>query len=122
MRFLSQLRQWFTSSTRPRTTSARHPPGGCSDAPGVSSSSETTAISSIDRADFHRRIDELPTQHSADVRGGLPVFRGTRVPARALIDYLTTDDSLDAFHDDFPSLRREQAIGLLELTRELMPN
>ena len=44
------------------------------------------------------------------------------MPARALIDYLTTDDSLDAFHDDFPSLRREQAIGLLELTRELMPN
>ena len=84
-------------------------------------------MSSIDRADLHRQIDELSTERLAvversSVLGGLPVFRGTRVPARALLDYLAAGDSLDTFLDDFPSVRREQAIALLELTRELMPN
>jgi len=83
---------------------------------------------SINRADFHRQIDELEPQHldvverSPDVLDGLPVFRGTRVPARALLDYLAVGDSLDTFLDDFPSVRREQALALLELTRELMPS
>ncbi len=85
-------------------------------------------MSSIDRADLHRQIDELSTERldvverTPDILGGLPVFRGTRVPARALLDYLAAGDSLDNFLDDFPSVRREQAIALLELTRELMPS
>lgn len=77
---------------------------------------------SINRADLHRQIDELPSERSPEVLGGLPVFRGTRVPARALLDYLAAGDSLDTFLDDFPSVRREQALALLELTRELMPS
>jgi uncharacterized protein (DUF433 family) len=56
------------------------------------------------------------------VLDGLPVFRGTRVPVRVLLDYLAAGDSLETFLDDFPSVRREQAIALLELTRELMPS
>lgn len=82
----------------------------------------------LDRADLHRRIDELAAERldvverSPDVMAGLPVFRGTRVPARALFDYLAAGDSLETFLDDFPSVRREQAIALLELTRELMPS
>jgi uncharacterized protein (DUF433 family) len=52
----------------------------------------------------------------------LPVFRGMRVPARALLDYVAAGDSLDTFLDDFLSVRREQAIALLELTRELRPS
>ena len=78
-------------------------------------------MSSLDRADLHRQIDVLApelldvVERSPDVMGGLPVFRGTRVPARALLDYLAAGDSLDTFLDDFPSVRREQAIALLEL-------
>ena len=85
-------------------------------------------MGTIDRADLHRQVDELApellhvVERSPDVMAGLPVFRGTRVPARALLDYLAAGDSLDTFLDDFPSVRREQAIALLELTRELMPN
>ena len=85
-------------------------------------------MGTIDRADLCRQIDELApelldvVERSPDVMGGLPVFRGTRVPARALLDYLAAGDSLDTFLDDFPSVRREQAIALLELTRELMPS
>jgi uncharacterized protein (DUF433 family) len=85
-------------------------------------------MSSLDRADLHHQIDILSpelldvVERSPDVMAGLPVFRGTRVPARALLDYLAAGDSVDTFLDDFPSVRREQAIALLELTRELMPN
>jgi uncharacterized protein (DUF433 family) len=85
-------------------------------------------VSSIDRADLHRQVDTLApelldvVERSPHVMAGLPVFRGTRVPARALLDYLAAGDSLDIFLDDFPSVRREQAIALLELTRELMPS
>ena len=84
-------------------------------------------MASINRADLHRQIDELSTERlnvvdrSLDILAGRPVFRGTRVPARALLDYLAAGDSVDTFLDDFPSVRREQAFALLELTRELIP-
>ena len=46
--------------------------------------------------------------------GGTPVFRGTRVPVRILMDHLVAGDRLDDFLDDFPSVSRDQAIGVLE--------
>lgn len=48
------------------------------------------------------------------IQGGVPVFRGTRVPVRSLIDYLEAGDDLDAFLADFPSVTREQAVAALE--------
>lgn len=50
-----------------------------------------------------------------DILGGIPVFVGTRVPVKTLIDYLEAGDSLDVFLDHFPSVNREQAIAALEL-------
>ncbi len=50
-----------------------------------------------------------------DILGGTPVFTGTRVPVKALFDYLEAGDSLDEFLDDFPSVQREQALALLRL-------
>jgi uncharacterized protein (DUF433 family) len=52
---------------------------------------------------------------SADVMSGAPVFAGTRVPIRALVDHLEAGDSLDTFLSAFPTVTREQAIALLEL-------
>ena len=49
---------------------------------------------------------------------GTPVFTGTRVPIDHLFDYLEAGDSLDMFLDDFPTVKREQALGVLELMRE----
>jgi uncharacterized protein (DUF433 family) len=49
-----------------------------------------------------------------NVQGGVPVFRGTRVPIRNLIDYLEAGDDLEAFLADFPSVTKEQAIAALE--------
>ena len=48
-----------------------------------------------------------------EILGGMPVFIGTRVPLRNLIDYLEGGHSLDEFLDDFPTVTREQARELL---------
>lgn len=52
--------------------------------------------------------------------GGTPVFAGTRVPVRALIDYLGGGDSLDDFLSDFPSVSREMAVAALEEAAEAL--
>ena len=52
--------------------------------------------------------------------GGTPVFTGTRVPVKNLIDYLEAGDSLEEFLDDFPSVSREQAVAALELAKEAL--
>ena len=49
---------------------------------------------------------------------GTPVFSGTRVPINHLFDYLEAGDGLDVFLNDFPSVKREQALGVIELMRE----
>ena len=50
--------------------------------------------------------------------GGTPVFFGTRVPIRNLFDCLEDGESLDEFLDQFPTVTREQALRVLELSKE----
>jgi uncharacterized protein (DUF433 family) len=57
-------------------------------------------------------------ESSPETLGGEPVFVGTRVPVRNLIDYLEAGDGLEDFLDAFPSVTREQAVAVLELARE----
>ena len=54
---------------------------------------------------------------SKNILGGTPVFKGTRVPIRALFDYLEAGRSLDEFLDDFPAVSKIQAVGLIKLFR-----
>jgi uncharacterized protein (DUF433 family) len=62
-----------------------------------------------------------PIVHSdPDILRGTPVFVGTRVPIRTLLDYLEAGDSLEIFLDHFPSVSREQAIAALELAKEML--
>lgn len=49
-----------------------------------------------------------------EIHSGDPVFVGTRVPVRTLLDYLEGGDSLEVFLENFPSVTREQAVGFLE--------
>ena len=49
---------------------------------------------------------------------GTPCFAGTRVPVQTLLDYVAEGDTIDAFLDDFPSVKREQATGLFVLAQE----
>jgi uncharacterized protein (DUF433 family) len=62
----------------------------------------------------------LVVHSDPEILGGAPVFVGTRVPVKNLIDYLAAGDSLDVFLDDFPSVRREQAIAALEAARDML--
>ncbi|WP_322745546.1 DUF433 domain-containing protein [Plectonema radiosum] len=51
---------------------------------------------------------------SPDVMGGTPVFTGTRVPVKTLLDYLKAGESIDDFLDGFPTVNREQVVAFLE--------
>ena len=55
-----------------------------------------------------------------EILAGRPVFLGTRVPIQNLLDYLRGGDTLDDFLEDFPSVRREQAEGALDLAGEAL--
>jgi uncharacterized protein (DUF433 family) len=49
-----------------------------------------------------------------EILSGTPVFVGTRVPFRSLIDYLERGSTLAEFLDDFPTVTRKQAVAALE--------
>jgi uncharacterized protein (DUF433 family) len=55
-----------------------------------------------------------------EILGGMPVFRGTRVPFKNLLDYLEGGHTLDEFLEEFPSVTREAAIAALEHAKELV--
>ena len=52
-----------------------------------------------------------------DLAGGVPVFKGTRVAVKTLIDYLE-EQSLEEFLKGFPSVSREQAESVIEMAAE----
>lgn len=49
----------------------------------------------------------------AEVLGGVPVFKGTRVPVRTLFEYLDDNYTLDEFVECFPSVSAEMARRVL---------
>ena len=55
-----------------------------------------------------------------EILGGIPVFAGTRVPFRNLIDYLERNHSIDEFLDAFPTVSRQQVLAALETAHETM--
>ena len=67
----------------------------------------------------------MPTMQSVvrsdpEILGGTPVFTGTRVPVKNLLDYLAAGDTLERFLEHFPSVTREQAVAALELAKDLL--
>src|SRR5215469_18891725 len=55
-----------------------------------------------------------------EILGGIPVFRGTRVPFKNLLDHLEGGHTLDEFLEEFPSVTRQAAIAALEHAKELV--
>jgi uncharacterized protein (DUF433 family) len=55
-----------------------------------------------------------------EILGGTPVFVGTRVPVRTVLEYLEAGDSLSEFLEDFPSVTRQQAVTALELAKQML--
>jgi len=60
------------------------------------------------------------TIRDPEILGGTPVFRGTRVPFQALLDYLEAGQSLNEFLHDFPTVTREAAVHALEHAKTLV--
>jgi uncharacterized protein (DUF433 family) len=56
----------------------------------------------------------LPIEVDPEIMSGTPVFRGTRVPVQSLFEYLEDNLSLEEFLDYFPTVRREDAVAVLE--------
>jgi uncharacterized protein (DUF433 family) len=50
---------------------------------------------------------------SPDILCGTPVFAGTRVPVQTFIEYIKAGESIEAFLEGFPSVRREQLLAFL---------
>ena len=55
-----------------------------------------------------------------NILGGEPVFRGTRVPFKALTDYLEGGETLDQFLEQYPTVSRQLAIDAIEEAREML--
>jgi len=51
------------------------------------------------------------------ILGATPVFEGTRVPVRNLLDCLEGGYTIAEFLEDFPTVRREQVLTFLEETK-----
>jgi uncharacterized protein (DUF433 family) len=58
--------------------------------------------------------------HSDPILGGTPVFVGTRVPVRTLLDYLAEGDTLEEFLNHFPAVSREQAVAAMGQANDLL--
>ena len=59
-----------------------------------------------------------PVEVNPKKMSGAPVFTGTRVPINHLFEYLESGETLPEFLRQFPSVMREQALGVLELSKE----
>jgi uncharacterized protein (DUF433 family) len=46
-----------------------------------------------------------------EIMSGEPCFAGTRVPVRALLDYLESGETLDEFLEQYPTVSRKQAVS-----------
>ncbi len=49
---------------------------------------------------------------------GTPCFAGTRVTVQTFFDHLEAGYTIDGFLEQFPTVRREQVVGLLEILRK----
>lgn len=64
-----------------------------------------------------KELRRLPITVDPNILSGTPVFRGTRVPVEALISNLEAGLTLDEFLDNFPTVRREDALQVLEFSK-----
>ena len=64
-------------------------------------------------------FDQSPVHSDPELMGGTLVFRGTRVPAQTLLDYLDDGFSVEEFLDMFPSVNHDDALQFLRRARDI---
>ena len=55
----------------------------------------------------------------AEIMGGQPVFKGTRVPIESLFLHLAEGISVDDFIRDFPTVSKEQASTIIKIAGKI---
>jgi uncharacterized protein (DUF433 family) len=65
-------------------------------------------------------LAHLPITSNPEILSGATVFRGTRVPVAALLDNLASRLTLGEFLDNFPTVTREQALKVLEFSKDTL--
>ncbi len=65
-------------------------------------------------------MEESVIVRNENILGGEPVFRNTRVPFQALLDYVEHGKTLDEFLEDFHTVSRTEAIAALEEAKALV--
>jgi len=63
-------------------------------------------------------LEHSPVHSDPKILSGIIVFHGTRVPAQTLLNYLDDGISLRDFLENFPSVRKADALDFLKLVRE----
>jgi uncharacterized protein (DUF433 family) len=66
------------------------------------------------------QIAQLPITSDPEILSGETVFRGTRVPVAALLDNLAAGLTVDEFLDNFPTVTRDQALRVLEFSKDAL--
>lgn len=67
--------------------------------------------------------EERAITRDREIKGGTPVFSGTRVPVEIMLDYLEDGQSIDDFLSHYPGISRELAVAALEeVTGMLVPS
>ena len=64
-------------------------------------------------------LDEL-IEHDPQRANGVAVFTGTLIPVAFLFEFLNDDQTMETFLDQFPSVSRDQARGVLGVSRDLL--
>lgn len=79
---------------------------------GIESGKQKFAISL--QQVFTKVMNESVVVQDSEILSGTPVFAGTRVPVRNLLDYVEGSYTLDQFLEDFPAVSKTQVITFLE--------
>ena len=69
---------------------------------------------------WERTGANLPVDSDRRRHGGMPVFNGSRVPARFLLDLLKQGENIEEFLSRYTSVEREYAVRVLDLASDLV--
>ena len=64
-------------------------------------------------------LDEL-IERDPRRANGVAVFSGTLIPVAFLFEFLNDDQTMQTFLDQFPTVSRDQASGVLGASRDLL--
>ena len=83
------------------------------DFPEVSASQALAALQ-------ERAVSDFPADSEDGRMGGMPVFRGTRVPIKFMFNLLKEGENIEEFLSQYTTVEREDALRTLEIASEFV--